>query len=75
MNISLLWFDNSHEPLAAKVRRAAQRYRAHFGQFQNTCYVHPAALDSGTPSVPGIKIKPSSQIGQYQLRLDWEKSE
>jgi hypothetical protein len=54
MKIGLLWFDDSEEPLEAKVRRAAARYRQKYGHPPNTCHVHP---NGDTPaSVDGITI-------------------
>ena len=72
MNVGLLWSDFGTDPLAAKIQRAAQRYRARFGQAPDICYVHPTALAGGTPTVPGISVKPSAKILQGHLWLGRE---
>ena len=42
MEIGLLWYDdNPRRELEDKVGEAAQRYRAKYGRWPNTCYVHP----------------------------------
>jgi len=47
----LLWFDSDPKRgLADKVLRAAARYRDKYGDWPNTCFVHPRALE-GVPEV------------------------
>jgi hypothetical protein len=45
MDIGLLWYDNDpRSTLEDKIGRAAERYRAKYGRWPNTCYVHPLAV-------------------------------
>jgi hypothetical protein len=45
MEIGLLWYDDDpRRDLEDKVRQAALRYRAKYGRWPNTCYVHPQAV-------------------------------
>ncbi|MGQ9597958.1 MAG: hypothetical protein ACUVWZ_00915 [Anaerolineae bacterium] len=58
MEVGLLWYDNDpHRTLEDKVGRAAQRYHEKFGQWPNTCYVHPTALGgSATPDLYVVRL-------------------
>lgn len=45
MRVGWLWFDNDpSRTVEEKIQRAAEQYRAKFGQKPNTCYVHPQAI-------------------------------
>lgn len=45
MRVGWLWFDNDpRRTMEEKIQRAAEQYRAKFGQKPNTCYVHPQAI-------------------------------
>lgn len=41
--IGMMWFDNSKDDLAIKVRRAADYYRAKYGPTPNFCGIFPQA--------------------------------
>jgi len=52
MRTGLLWFDdNPRLPIAAKIEKAARRYRERFGRSPNICYVHPQTL-AGAEELP-----------------------
>jgi hypothetical protein len=56
MDIGLLWFDDSKDPLADKVRRAAQRYTQKHGHPPTVCHIHQNGDGDTPPAVDGIKI-------------------
>ena len=53
----LIWFDPSTKPLAEKIAAGAVAYRARFGRAATVAQVNPAAIASGAPVVPGIRIE------------------
>ena len=57
MKWGLLWFDDNRKaPLAARVEKAARRYREKFGRSPDVCYVNAVTL-SGAEAVPArVKI-------------------
>lgn len=75
MNVGLLWHDNGAEDLAAKLTRAAARYRARFGQPPNVCYVNPAALPTGDKQIGAIQVRTSPKILRHHLWLGRETGE
>lgn len=59
MTTGMLWFDNSKDPLEAKIEQARVYYQKKYGQTPNECLVHPSMLTTdGTPTIHGITIKP-----------------
>jgi len=43
-----MWYDGDPKrPLAVKVRNASLRHRAKYGQWPDTCRVHPGSLPEG----------------------------
>ena len=75
MKVGLLWYDDdAGRGLAAKVKRAAQRYREKYGRLPNTCYVNPqAGLPQGDETVSvscdsgqvweDVRLLPAPNIG------------
>jgi hypothetical protein len=57
MEMGLLWFDdNPGVSLAAKIEKAARRYRQKFGRSPDMCYVHPQTL-AGAGELPAqVKV-------------------
>jgi hypothetical protein len=52
MQMGLLWFDdNPKVSFAAKIEKAARRYRERFGRAPDMCYVHPQTL-AGVQELP-----------------------
>jgi hypothetical protein len=61
----LLWYDNDPKvEFAAKVARAAGRYRERFGRAANVCYVHPSTLASISSLPVGLHVLPSAKVQQ-----------
>jgi hypothetical protein len=59
MEIGMLWFDNSNDPAAVKIRRAAQYYENKYLRKPNAAYVAP---DFGQAEVEGIKVDTSKRV-------------
>jgi hypothetical protein len=52
-----LWFDNdTGRTVEEKVQRAAERFRAKFGQKPDTCYVHPQAIADKEQQCGGVRV-------------------
>ncbi len=48
MDIGMLWFDNDPKSdLQSKVNKAAEYYRAKYGEEPNLCFVHPSMISEG----------------------------
>jgi len=75
MNVGLLWHDNGSDDLARKLARAAQRYKARFGDKPNVCYVNPSLLPQGDKKVGGILVRSSGRILRHHFWLGLEKIE
>jgi len=57
MKVGWMWFDNDpNRTIEEKVRRAAEKYRAKFGRFPNTCYVNQAAIAESETKVGRVKV-------------------
>ena len=57
MDTGLLWFDDDRKaPLAAKVEKAARRYREKFGRSPNVCYVNPVTLSEAQAMPAHVKV-------------------
>jgi hypothetical protein len=54
--IGMLWFDDSSQPFADKLTRAATYYRNKHGCAPNVCYVHPSSLNDKVPVPATIRI-------------------
>ncbi len=52
----LIYDDDPKADRAEKVRRAAARYQAKYGEAPTACYVHPSMLTEGELAVQGIDI-------------------
>jgi len=65
----LLWYDSDPKTgLTAKLERAAARYRQKFGQYPNTCFVHPAALEREI-EWQGIRVAAAPNVPPHHLWL------
>ena len=70
MREGLLWYDNDPaRRLPDKVKRAATRYQARFGQKPTLCYVNLAEFDDKIEEVNGIQLRPVSNILRHHLWL------
>lgn len=61
MHTGMLWFDNSHAALDAKIQKAVDYYIKKYGKRPDLCLVHPSLLASGTEApkpVAGVTIRP-----------------
>jgi hypothetical protein len=57
MKWGLLWFDDDRKaPLAARVEKAARRYREKFGRSPDVCYVNPVTLSEAEAMPAHVKI-------------------
>jgi len=63
--LSMLWFDNSKDPLEKKIERAAVYYLEKYGMDVNTVFVNP--LDMDDSQVPGVAIVPSRECLRHHL--------
>lgn len=70
MNVGLLWYDDGPD-LAARVQRAAARYRRKFGAEPNTCYVHPAEHEA--VDIDGITVRPRQTVLLQHLWMGVEQ--
>ncbi len=76
MDVGLLWYDNSGQELAAKVRAAAQGYRRRFGGDPNVCYVHPTMLTGAEEQrVNGIRVRPLQRILKHHFWVGEERTQ
>ncbi len=75
-NPGLLWYDESSLPLAAKLQRAAVRYREKHGGWPNVCYLHPSALVDAPESVTlpetVVQLKAARNVWPKYMRLEVE---
>ena len=67
LRIGMLWYDNSGDPLALRIQRAAEYYITKYGQAPNCCHVE--ANGALVPeSVGGIAVGKSSWVLRNHLR-------
>jgi hypothetical protein len=65
MDIGLLWYDDdAQRPLAEKVARAVEHYRAQYGMAPTVCFVNPRMLPARkAPSLAaGVHLRPSPNV-------------
>ena len=68
MKCGLLWFDdNRKRTLAAKVERAARRYRRKFGRSPDVCYVHPVTSSAAQSMPECIELVESESIPPHHF--------
>lgn len=73
MREGLLWYDNDPgRRLPDKVKRAATRYQARFGQKPTMCYVNLAEFDDQFEEVNGIRLRPVPNILRHHFWLGVE---
>jgi hypothetical protein len=67
----LLWFDDSPtRPVGDKIERAVQRYQQKYGHAPDVCYVHPAQLKEGEPSLAeDVKVLPAKSVLPHHFWL------
>ncbi len=76
MKAGLLWYDDDPgRDLAAKIGRAAQRYRQKFGTPANVCYVHPSALGNNgkTQKVGQVRVSSKPSVLRHHFWVGQEK--
>jgi len=66
----MMWYDNSKDPLAKKIERAAAYYLSKYGKAANTIVVHP--LDLEPCDLPGVTVHPSGQCLRHHLLVSEE---
>ncbi len=55
MDLGMLWYDDDKtRPLAAKVARAVDFYRAKYGEQPTVCYAHKLTLGADAPAAVGV---------------------
>lgn len=71
MDIGMLWYDDdAKRPLAEKVQRATDYYRAKYGAQPTECYVHPSMLPSGQPTtLAGVHLRANRTVIKNHLWL------
>lgn len=64
MDIGMLWYDaDPKRPLAEKVQRAVDYYRAKYDQQPTECHVHPSMLEAGvTTTAAGLRLRPNRSV-------------
>jgi hypothetical protein len=62
MDIGMLWFDDSVQPLQAKVRQAVEYYAHKYGRTPTLCLVNPAGLNGGGAAVAGVQIRGARSV-------------
>ena len=65
LKIGMLWYDNSEDPLALRIQRAAEYYITKYGQAPNCCHVEANA--ASPESVGGIAVVKSSRVLRNHL--------
>ena len=68
--ISMLWFDNSKEPLTKKIERAAAYYQHKYAKVTRSVVVHP--LDLEPCDLPGVTVHPSGECLRHHLLVSEE---
>ena len=75
MTIGLLWYDNDPKrSLEDKILAGAQRYQAKFGQFPNTCLVHPTSLGPEQVRVQGLSVVGAQNVLPHHFFLGVSES-
>lgn len=68
MEEGLMWFDNDPKrALCDKIRQAAIRYQAKFGQKPTACYLNDLDFEGQSESVNGIRLLPSRSVLRHHL--------
>ena len=75
MNIGMLWFDSTQEPLEKKVEKAAEYYTKKYGKRPTVCFVPKLGGHGTLPEAVagGIQIKASREILPKHLWLGVEE--
>jgi hypothetical protein len=75
MRVGWLWFDNDPgRTVEEKVRRAATRYQARFGQAPNTCYVHPQAIAGEEQQCGAVRVVAARHVLLHHFWLGVERA-
>jgi hypothetical protein len=72
MNVGMLWYDNSKDDLAEKIKRAAQHYRDKYGAPADLVFVNPKMLN-GPVEATGIEVRTSTTILPNHLWMGRDK--
>lgn len=56
MNIGMLWFDNSKDPLQIKLQKAVDYYSKKYGRQPSVCYVNRQAIEP--VKIEGLSVRP-----------------
>jgi hypothetical protein len=74
MNEGLLWLDaDPKRDLAAKVARAAGRYRERFGMRPTTCYVNSGQWPGLPADVGGVRLVPADNVLRHHFWIGVEE--
>lgn len=68
MTSGLLWFDNSKDALADKVKRAAAYYEKKYGRKPELCLVNPAMMvEQKLDGLKDISVRPWRPVLPHHL--------
>ncbi len=63
LKVGMMWFDDTRgRPLADKIARAADHYRAKYGRSSDICYISADRLAQGQPPPQGMRLKGAPDI-------------
>jgi hypothetical protein len=62
MEIGMLWFDNSGNPLSEKVERAVTYYVSKYGESPTVCVVHTDSLNGHKSPMEGLELRESQRV-------------
>ena len=62
MDIGMLWYDDGKRPLAEKVTRAVEHYKAKYGAVPTVCFVNPKTLTDGPENAAGVQLRKSHNV-------------
>lgn len=75
MKEGLMWFDNDPDRnLSDKIRQAAVRYQAKFGQKPTACYLNEVDFEGQSDSCNGIRLLPSRSVLRHHLWIGVDSS-
>src|SRR5262245_47253756 len=63
MDIGMLWYDDDHKrPLAERIGKAVDYYKAKYGVVPTVCFANPATLKDGPDSAAGVQLRSARNV-------------